>query len=101
MSSTATSTAASKNFLANPLKTMGKVTDLPGIGQASAKVLEGLGITSSKQMFGLFLQFDDPDDFIDFLEGKGLKFTANQHNKDPKGELKSVLGEKWDIIKEM
>jgi Barrier to autointegration factor len=98
MAGTETTTNAAKNFIENPLKVMGKVTDLPGIGKAAAGVLEPLGIKSSRQLFGLYLQFEDAEDFADFLEGKGIKWHPNQHCKDPRAELLNTLQQKWLVV---
>jgi hypothetical protein len=98
MAGTETTTNAAKNFIENPLKVMGKVTDLPGIGKATAKILEPLGIKSSRQMFGLYLQFEDPEDFADFLEGKGVKWYPSGYVKDPRNELLNTLKQKWLVV---
>lgn len=92
-----THTQKGRNFIATPLDSMVDVYDLPSVGEKGAEVLESMGITTTKQVFGLYLQFNDPDDFTDFLEGKGFVFSNQKH----RSELLAALGGKWDIIKNL
>lgn len=66
--------------------------EFPGISPRNELKLGELGIRSPKQLFGLYLQFQDPDDFIDFLEGHGLKFVDVGRS-----ELLALLAIKWEL----
>jgi hypothetical protein len=91
-------TQKGRDFITTPLAAMEGVDMLPALGgEKNTRVLKRMGITAAKQVFGLYLQFNDPEDFADFLEGKGARFP----NDKLRQELLAVLGAKWEVIKNL
>lgn len=95
-----------EKFLKTPFNALTRVQDFPGIGPVSAKQLEAIKITTPRQLvkptsskmickLGLFLQFEDPIDFIAHLEQKDVTFP----NSKIRNELLKALEGKWELMK--
>lgn len=95
-----TTSKKAEDFVKTPFESSKKLTSLPGIGPVSSAKLATIRIFTSYHLLGLWLQFDNKEEFFDHLESTcGIKFVSNQHG-NARQELMQALHAKWKIMEQ-